>query len=193
MPKKKKKGGGGGGGAAQQGGGAGPDAGAAADGEDVWNEVDRLMDHHLQATARVAELWADMDELVVQRDRWHAQFKSTQVASDTALDPRTRMDPKTTTQAARQEEGRAIAQLGRQYSVHQRKLHKLNDQVIAKTREIMDLEERYNVKGQQQVSEAMKAAVRDDNPEHVLRLLGKPAATRTDTATGGAGLMRSST
>ena len=43
------------------------------------------------------------------------------------------------------------------------------------------------------VSEAMKAAVRDDNPEHVLRLLGKPAATRTDTATGGAGLMRSST
>ena len=39
----------------------------------------------------------------------------------------------------------------------------------------------------------MKAAVRDDNPEHVLRLLGKPAATRTDTATGGAGLMRSST
>ena len=77
------------------------------------------------------------------------------------------MDPKTTTQAARQEEGRAIAQLGRQYSVHQRKLHKLNDQVIAKTREIMDLEERYNVKGQQQVSEAMKAAVRDDNPEHV--------------------------
>ena len=136
---------------------------------------------------------ADMDELVVQRDRWHAQFKSTQVASDTALDPRTRMDPKTTTQAARQEEGRAIAQLGRQYSVHQRKLHKLNDQVIAKTREIMDLEERYNVKGQQQVSEAMKAAVRDDNPEHVLRLLGKPAATRTDAATGGAGLMRSST
>ena len=88
-------------------------------------------------------------------DRWHdgglarlglAQFKATQAASDTALDPRTRMDPKTSTQAARQEEGRAIAQITRQHAMHQRKLHKLNDGVIAKTREIMALEERYNVK-----------------------------------------------
>jgi hypothetical protein len=56
------------------------------------------------------------------------------------------MDPKTSTQAARMEEGRAIAQITRQHAMHQRKLHKLNDGVIAKTREIMALEERYNVK-----------------------------------------------
>jgi hypothetical protein len=34
------------------------------------------MEAHNQATARVAELWAEMDELTVARDRWHAQVLS---------------------------------------------------------------------------------------------------------------------
>ena len=147
--------------------------------DDGWGLADRLFQDTQEAIRRHTALWAEVRQTVGRRDEWHARFLDVEKQSQDVLDleSQARMFGGGLSKTKSLDAARRCHALEKRYTMCRRKLTELNNKMLALTKEILALEARYPIKGeerQKEIGAAMRRAVETNNPDAVLRLLNAP-------------------
>lgn len=134
--------------------------------EENWERVEAAHRAMTLINERRQKIWAELQELVPKRDKWHAEFQGTDAKSRAMMDSDLAVRGSKATNMSKQCKNLAFA-----HRMQRKRLMQLNTQITTLCEELCAIEKKYPLTDQSKLDDLYKAAVDDDAPKAMLAIL----------------------